>query len=587
MERHIRRLPPDTTGKIAAGEVIERPVNAVKELLENAFDASSSRISIAVEEGGRRSIRIEDDGTGIPASELPLAAQNYSTSKIAGIRDLERITTLGFRGEALASIRAVARLTLRSRDASEDIGREISWRGEEVVRDEPAVMKPGTVVIAEDLFHNLPARKKFLSSDAAEIRRITTLVQSYALAWPHVALSLSHNGRELLSYPSSDFATRVEMVFGPSVFPVMRAFEGSEGRLNVHGYTTLPSVTRGNRSMQFLFVNGRLVRDRLLGHAVRQAYQSLIPGDRFPLTVLLLEALPSSIDINVHPTKSEVRFASEREVHSLVSGAVREAVRGTTISFRDKVESVYRAIHPDRPPTVERHREPADRVPPSGMENDLSGPGGEWLFREAPEPLLDAPDAEKGPQEGRLYWQLHDSYIMIQIRGGMVIIDQHAAHERVLFDAARSSVGGGSPVMQSLLFPATIELSAEEYDRYETVSQVLPGLGFEVEPFGVRAIIIRAIPAGVKNWNDGALLRDILDDLGGASPAVDDLLKSYACRAAVKAGEPLSTAEMESLTDKLFATEFPFTCPHGRPTMLRVDLRELERRFHRTPGSER
>ncbi|MDD3642889.1 MAG: DNA mismatch repair endonuclease MutL, partial [Candidatus Krumholzibacteria bacterium] len=285
VERHIKRLPADTTGKIAAGEVIERPVNAVKELLENALDASASRVSISVEEGGRRSIRVEDDGTGIPAAELALAAENYSTSKIGLISDLDRITTLGFRGEALASIRAVARLTIRSRDASEEIGREIRWRGEEVLGDEPAVMKPGTTVIVEDLFHNLPARKKFLSSDASEIRRITSLVQSYALAWPEVSLSLSHNGREILSYPSCSFAERVEMVFGSSVFPGLRAFEGSDGGMRVRGYTTLPSVTRGNRSMQFLFVNGRLVRDRLLGHAVRQAYHSLIPGDRFPMTV--------------------------------------------------------------------------------------------------------------------------------------------------------------------------------------------------------------------------------------------------------------------------------------------------------------
>lgn len=586
-KQRIRRLPPETTGKIAAGEVIERPVNAVKELLENALDASASRVSISVDEGGRRAIRVEDDGTGIPSAELPLAAESYATSKIGLISDLGRITTLGFRGEALASIRAVARLTIRSRDTSEEVGREMRWDGGIQLRDEPAVMKPGTEVIVEELFHNLPAREKFLSSDAAEVRRITALVQSYALAWPDVSLVLSHNGREILSYPACSFAERAEMVFGSSVFPGMRAFEGEEGGMRVHGYTTIPSVTRGNRSMQFLFVNGRPVKDRLLAHAVRQAYQSLVPADRFPMTVLLLEIAPSSIDVNVHPTKAEVRFASEREVHRLVSAVVREAVRGTTVSFRDKVESVYRAIYPDRPQGRDRARETDAQQPLTGFEEGIPGRGGEWLFREAPEPLLGTGGEDAAPAGTGLYWQLHDSYIMIQIRGGMVVIDQHAAHERVLFDTARAAVEKETPVMQSLLFPSTIELSVDEYACFEAVAPMMPRLGFEVEPFGARAVIVRAIPAGVRNWNDGALLREILGDLGGPSPAVDEVLRSFACRSAVKAGEPLSAAEMEALTDQLFATEFPFTCPHGRPTMLRVDLRELERRFHRTQGSGR
>lgn len=584
----IRRLSSDTSGKIAAGEVIERPVNVVKELLENALDASASRIVITAQGGGRELIRVEDDGIGIPVAELPLAAENYSTSKIGNIADLERIATLGFRGEALASIRCVSRLTIRSREISEDVGREIYWRDGVVAEDAPAVMNPGTVATVAELFHNLPARRKFLSSDASEIRKIASLVQSYGLAYPHVSVTLSHQGREILSYPACNFAERTEMVFGSSVFPGLRFLEYSDGEMRITGYASLPSVTRGNRSMQFVFINGRLVRDRTIAHALRQAYQSTIAADRFPLAVLKLELPPAALDINVHPTKAEVRFASEHNVHRLVSNAVRDALRGTTVSFRDKVESVYRAIFPG---DSERESAPArsNRHPEQTVaeRGDFGRSTGGWLFRESPEPLLENLDLEQASKPGRLYWQLHRSYIMIQIRGGMVIIDQHAAHERILFDEARRAVEAETPVVQSLLFPATIDLSPEEYERFEKVTPLLPKLGFETEPFGMRSIIVRGIPAGIRNWNDGTLLREILSDIGGAATALDEVLRSFACRSAVKAGERLGVEEMESLSDRLFATEFPFTCPHGRPTMLRVDLNELERRFHRSPGTDR
>ncbi len=578
----IQKLAPETTGKIAAGEVVERPFNVVKELVENALDASATRIVLEIEGGGKRSIRIDDDGTGIAAGDIPMAVENYSTSKISKIEDIFRVRSLGFRGEALASINAVSRMTIRSMEEGMEVGREVRWAGGEQREDRPLVRKVGTEIIVEDLFFNLPARRKFLSSDASETRRIVSAIQGFALAWPGTAFVMRSNGRELLSFPAGTLEERVEMVLGPSVFPHLKPFSKSDGSLEVSGYVSMPSLTKGNRSSQFMFVNGRYVRDKLIGHAVRQAYQSIIPGDRFPVVVLMLETPPEMLDVNVHPSKAEVRFENERDVHRLVSSAVREALEDRTISFRDKVESVYRSIFPE-----DNSSDTPAGKDPQGISRTAEPGRSDWLFQESPRPLFEKDGGgAHGQTSTGLYWQLHDSYIMIEIRGGMVIIDQHAAHERILYDKARRNLEGEKAIVQSLLFPATIELSPDEYDSFEKIVDTLPGLGFEAEPFGMRTIIVRGIPAGVRNWDDGRLLRTILADLGRGLPATDSILRSFACHSAVRAGERLTLEEMESLTDQLFATEFPFTCPHGRPTMLRVEMRELEKRFQRTPGTE-
>jgi len=578
----IKKLAPETTGKIAAGEVVERPFNVVKELVENALDASATRIVLEIEGGGKRSIRIDDDGSGIAAADMTAAVENYSTSKISTIDDIYRVRSLGFRGEALASINAVSRMTIRSMEEGADVGREIRWVAGDLREDRPYARTIGTEIIVEDLFFNLPARKKFLSSDASETRRIISAVQGFALAWPGTAFLMRSNGREVLSFPAGTLEERVEMVLGASVSPHLKHFSKTDGRLEASGYASMPSMTRGNRSSQFIFVNGRSVRDRLLGHAVRQAYQSIISGDRFPIVVLMLEIPPEMLDVNVHPAKAEVRFQNERDVHRLVSSAVREILEERTISFRDKVESVYRSIFPD-----ETSAGSSGDESPAGTSRTAEPARSDWLFQESPRPLFDEDrGGARSQMSTGLYWQLHESYILIEIRGGMVIIDQHAAHERILYDKARRNIEGEKAVVQSLLFPATIELSPDEYDSFEKIADTLPGLGFEVEPFGMRTVIVRGIPAGVKNWDDGRLLRSILSDLGRGLPAVDSILRSFACHSAVRAGERLTLEEMESLTDQLFATEFPFTCPHGRPTMLRVEMRELEKRFQRTPGTE-
>jgi DNA mismatch repair protein MutL len=583
----IQKLSPEVSSKIAAGEVIERPSNVVKELIENSLDAGSTKISIDLVDGGKSLIRMEDNGAGVPSSELPLAAQSFSTSKIARIDDISRVITLGFRGEALASIRTVSQFTIRSRSKAEDIGREMKYRGDELVSDAPCVKNPGTETIVENLFFNLPARKKFLRSGASELRRIVAILQGYAFAFPETSFTLRDNGRDILSYPSSNLNERVEIVLGVELFGHLLPVRYGSGHMRVHGFSSTPDLTRANRYMQFHFVNRRYVKDRILAHAVNQAYQSLIPRDRFPAVVLFLDIPPEEVDVNVHPTKAEVRFRNEGEIHRLVVESLDAALKGKSTSFAVAVESAYRSIFPGAaggaPPAYDEGR-PGD-LPSNGSEGQGTGPEileseKTFLFHEAPLSLFSDEGAQGIFAPGKLYWQLHESFILIQIRGGMVIIDQHAAHERILFDAARSSADGGKAAVQSLLFPATVELSPDEYQRYEELSSVIASLGFEIEPFGLRSIIVRGIPAGVRNWSDGRLLEEILG--GEGRSGADDFLKTYACRAAVKAGTTLSVEEMESLADQLFATDLPYTCPHGRPTMLRVSLSELERRFART-----
>ncbi len=574
----IRRLRPEVSSRIAAGEVIERPASVCKELIENSLDAEASRITVEIVNGGRSSIRVSDDGSGIPSDQVPLAVNNFSTSKISHIEDMSRLSTLGFRGEALASIRAVSRLRIATRSAGEEAGREMEWRGNELLGDVPIARTPGTDVFVEDLFHNMPARKKFLSSPAAELRRISSLVQSFALAFPTISFSMNDEGRELFVYSASDVAQRVEAIFGPTSFERLVAFEERSGQLSISGFLSQPDMTRGNRTLQFYFVNGRIIRDRLLSHAVHQAYHSLIPRDKYPMLVLFLDVPPEGLDVNVHPAKAEIRFRDERDVHRLVQSSIRSALGAQNHSFKDKVQSVYQAIFPGG-----KEREEGQEAAPE-YAHESRGEQLEWFFKESPMSIF-----EEGPEQhivtsGGLYWQLHESFILIQIRGGMVIVDQHAAHERILFDAMKRGIEEAHRVVQPLLFPATLELTPEEYERFEELQDLLPSLGFDAEPFGPRSIIVRGIPAGVRNWNDGQLLQQILSDEGGD---LDAFLKSFACHSAVRAGTSLTTEEMESLTDQLFATEFPFTCPHGRPTMLRLGTAELERRFQRTAKSEK
>ena len=609
--RSIRLLDPGCVERIAAGEVLERPASAVKELVENALDAGATRVRVSIRRGGLEEIVVDDDGHGVPARELPLAIERHATSKIGGSGDLASVLSFGFRGEALASIASVSRFSLRSRARSEEVGGRIDVVDGRIDRREPVSRHVGTTVVARELFHNVPVRKEFLKSEGAERRAVTQVVTAIALSHPSTAIRLEADGAVVLDLPAAlDLETRVHGVFGSSVAERLRRFEGEAAGLRVEGLTSLPTYTRGNRTGQYVFVNRRPVWDKGLAHAISAAYRDVIPAGRFPLIVLFLDLPPARVDVNVHPTKAEVRLRDEGAAHELV----RHAVRGALDLNQEPPEETTAAPSGETPaePTLspeERQRARLEELVESAVNAPTEGyaRGPQWS-RQHPSPSLFESE-QVGEKPGsfqpsgapvdpgmaaaiatvasgtELYWQLHNTFILTQIRGALVIVDQHNSHERILYDQSRRALEGQTPAIQHLLFPTTLDLSPDELSTYEVHHGDLERVGFLTEPFGGQTILVRGIPSGLRNWNDGALLRDVLADLGDAGNSGNDpreaILASMSCHGAIRAGEKLTMPEMQSLMDRLFATDQPYSCPHGRPTLIRIGLPELERRFGR------
>ena len=605
----IQVLDLHTINKIAAGEVIERPASVVKELLDNALDARATRITIDLEAGGRRLIRVTDDGTGLAPDDLPLAIVNHATSKLSQIEDLFRIHSLGFRGEALASIGSVSRLSITSRQPEAEVAARIEVIDGVADAVRPVAAPPGTTVTAAELFYNTPARREFLRSPVAERRAILDLACTYALAFPELRLLLRDDGRELLDLrPAASLRERVADVLGRPLEQNLADVELERDAVRLVGVASKPPYGRNNRSQQFTFVNGRPVRDRTLSFAISHAYQRSMEHDRFPVVVLFLTLPGEQVDVNVHPTKREVRFRDERAIHSLVAGALRQAVGTPDFTERDRLPQPAAAMSMFRPwtePGAARDAATAGVIAPqpglwSAPRSPLPAlPLGAALEPESDTPWTSGPDtgaarvaetAERRSEstaDDALYWQLHNGYVLVQIKGGLVMVDQHAAHERVLFDRAVAALEGRAPAVQRLLFPITLELSVRQFAAFEDATALLEQLGFQLRPFGGRAILVEGIPAEIQNWDEGAVLLGMLDDLAENRdtkrlPLRDKVLATYACRAAIMIGKKLGVGEMRALMDQLFATTLPYTCPHGRPTLLRIGLDDLARRFQRT-----
>jgi DNA mismatch repair protein MutL len=589
----IRVLDGASIDRIAAGEVIERPASVIKELVENALDAGASQIKIDVLEGGLASIVVEDNGHGIPFRELPLAFERHATSKIASAADILQVGTFGFRGEALASIAAVSRCEMISRTDAEEVGGRISLIGGKSDRREPAPRNRGTTITVTDLFFNTPARRKYMSAEAAEKRAIVAMVTTLALAHPELRWQLRADGQALLDLlPAADLPSRARDLLGESVAKHLAKFEREEGGFSVGGLASRPTWTRGNRSQQFIYANRRPIQSAALQHAITLAYREVIPAGRHPVVILFLQIPLGEIDVNVHPAKTEVRLLLERRVFALVKSALQEG-----LSLR---EAAAEADFATTGVTLEgmRDREhPVDLAGVAAAESDflrrhfVHGTGSRPAAAEpAQNELFGAPThtlADTTPYAAAPFWQLHRTYILTQIRGGLVIIDQHNSHERILYNEAQRALaaGGGGAPTQQLLFPVHLELTPEQVQTFQAHGHELEYLGFAIEPFGGQSILVQGIPASLKNWSEGRLLLDILDDLAQNASSGDasrrDLLASYACHAAVRAGELLSVPEMQSLVDQLFATDLPLSCPHGRPTLIQFTLEDLEKRFGR------
>ena len=657
----IRILPDQVANKIAAGEVVERPASVVKELLENSLDAGATEVRVEVESGGRRLIRIADDGCGMLRDDALLAFERHATSKLRDVKDLLSISTLGFRGEALPSIASVSRLLLETRSEDETTGTRIEIAGGKMLRCEETALGRGTVITVRDLFYNVPARRKFLRTEPTELAHIASLVTHYSLAHPSKTFRLSTGPTELLNVtPVDTMQERVYQVFGSQVLedlveiglrekeilmpqpsaPPSEAIaeyrrepdEPPTRVFRLSGFFSRPQVQKANRNSIYIFVNGRLIRDRLLLHAISSAYHNLMPPSAYPFALLFLECDAEEVDVNVHPSKTEVRFRHGSFVHDFVRDTLRErlmesrpapsfspAPRAASASSAQPAAglpySEFSQMLENEPPAGASFVEPASAAGPPLPEFTLrpSAPPALRLDFSAP-PLEVAPGP---PPSGKLMrrldahgefpadalppsetsltsltdlrplGQIHESFIIAAGRDGLWIIDQHVAHERILFEQVMKQRAAGRVEMQRLLMPLILQLTPEQQIDYARIADELHAAGFETEPFGNRTIAVKAAPAAIGAADLEKVLFEILEiaegELRGAS--LDDLRRnicaSIACRAAIKINMRLDAAKMEWLLRALAATDCPMSCPHGRPIALHYSTREVLKAFHR------
>ena len=605
----IRQLPDTLINQIAAGEVVERPASVVKELVENALDAGAFRIDIDLEEGGVRLIRIRDDGAGIVADELPLAIARHATSKIASLDDLEGVTTLGFRGEALPSIASVSRFALISRRADAAHGSSLEVEGGRVGEITPKPHPQGTTVEVRDLFFNVPARRKFLRAERTELGHIEEWLRQLALARPDVELRVSHNGRasrrwkgeaDMVSVAGLSNA-RLNETLGEEFARHALRIDHSAAGLRLHGWIAQPAYNRASADQQYLYVNGRSVRDRSIAHAVKQAYADVLFHGRQPAYVLFLELDPRRVDVNVHPAKHEVRFRDARLLHDFVFRTLHEALAetraghapGSGVAGASAAAGFEGLVGAE--PTVWPHHHRASLQAPLGLQIEETRAGYAALYGApalAPQATLPASNEATLPPLGYAIAQLHGIYILAETAEGLIVVDMHAAHERIGYEKLKQAHDGEGLRAQPLLVPATLAVSEREADTAEREAQTLSVLGFDVTRSGPQSLTLRSVPALLAHGGVEALLRDVLADLrdqgdtsfaGGnrVAAARDELLSTMACHGAVRANRRLSVPEMNALLREMEATERSGQCNHGRPTWARFTLPEIDRWFLR------
>ena len=637
----IKVLPDSLANKIAAGEVVERPSSVVKELLENALDAGARSINIEVEAGGKRLIRIVDDGEGMTRDDAIIAFERHATSKLRTADDLEAINTLGFRGEALPSIASVSRLFLRTKTARDTEGTEVEFNGGKLVAVRDIAWPGGAEVEVRDLFFNIPARRKFLKSDATESFHIANLVQHYALANPQLSFLLVGNGRDVIRVAAArSLNERAYQVLGGALLDKLVEINREANGLKVLGFVSNPQEQRSSRDAQYLFINRRFVRDQLIGRALSEAYRSMMPSGTYPAAVLFIEAPPTEVDVNVHPAKTEVRFLHEGAVLAFVRDAVAEALRSTqpitqvpgvsragagegrswgpeertsggegewksvrTAEWSGKAEeprsgggasSDDRRLHEVNGVQVERREliEQANAIYADRLDADRKPVTERDCATDSRLPGSQATPLERNTLPGfghgiKPLGQIRDSYIVATDEEGLLLVDQHVAHERVLFEQFRDARQARAAGLQPLLIPATLDLSPSEAEAFSIVEGELENIGIETMRLSGRTVAIKTAPAGLGAGDVLAVVREVLtvverERRGSTLESIrDGIAAELACKAAIKVNMPLTSEKMQWLIDELMKTQNPMTCPHGRPIMMRMGLRDIERGFKR------
>jgi len=594
MPNKIHILPEDIANRIAAGEVVERPASVAKELIENSVDAGSDRILIEITAGGKESLRVSDNGGGMSRDDALLALERHATSKIQNLDDLKGLLTHGFRGEALPSIAAVSRLTLETRVAEAIEGTRVDVVGGRV-RDVSAIGRgPGTTITLHGLFFNVPARRKFLKGVDTEFRHIVNAVTAMAMAYPEIGFDLKHNGRPVLQLPRAGFARRAERVFGVRYGKDAIGVESSASGIAVRGFVGKPETARKSGAQHVLIVNHRWVQHKAIAHAVYEGYGGLLPKGLAPSYCLCLSIDPGRVDVNVHPSKREVRFADERLIYATITRAVQQALRGEDLIPELNDEAV--AAMPEGT-QVSVAENPMAYQPKVGGEPQMALPltvrasqGGAGAAHDDVEAVAEEDMARVS------VWQLHSKYILAHIKNGLIAIDQQVAHQRILYERAIENMHARPATSQRMLFPLTLAFGVKEIHLVREAMPLLEKMGFGIRDFGGNTVVVDAIPIGLRAWQDGQLLRDMIRDMAEAeqatavpppgqdrqiAPQEHRLASSYAWHTSIRTGEGLATEEMRALIDQLFATREPFIGPYGRPTLIKIGLDEIDNRFRR------
>ena len=587
----IKALSEDLRNKISAGEVVERPASVVKELIENSLDADSTEILIVIEKGGHQTIQVRDNGIGIPSEQLTASIMRYHTSKIETVDDLYSINTLGFRGEALSSISSVSEMSILSNNGIDE-GAELIVENGRTGEIQPAASLRGTTITIRDLFYNTPARKKFLKTPRTELRKIVDIVRCFGLAFPEVEFKLISDNRTIFHIMPEPLEIRINNLLDPTYSRNLLQLNMTKGDYSFSGFVGNLNLVRSRPGEQYLFLNRRFIKDRLLNRSVYNAYESLIKRGEFPFFVINLIIPNDQIDVNVHPMKTQVRFKDEWRVFNVLKSCVNEAlssildtVPGFDISFQQKNDG-YSLNKPFRLPNETVPSDPNQSTVDLQISNSITPSRGN--IQRAREYVSQLAESTSDAQEGiatENIWQVHKKYIISEINSGLVIIDQHVAHERVLYEEALKAFESTSLASQTLLFPETIAFSHDDFDSLLDILPYLEKIGFKIKKKDETSIRIDAIPSEMALGNEKNVIREILDNFlkeqKKYSSFQEGLAAMFACKAAIKAGDSLMREEMQELINRLFSTKHPYYCPHGRPIIVQMSLDELDSRFER------
>lgn len=595
----IKLLPLDLTNKIAAGEVVERPASVVKELLENSLDAGATQITIVAKDGGRALIQVVDNGSGMNREDAQLAFQRHATSKIATAEDLEAIQTLGFRGEALASIASVSQITMKTMEPGATEATVVEFEGGTQTDVGIAAGTPGTSIAVKNIFFNTPGRRKFVKSATAEYRQILTVVNRFCVGYPAIYFTFVHNDEIILDMPpASSLEERVFTLYGSRMRDALVTLHDQGPACQISGVLGKQSTVRSSRGEQFLFLNSRYISDRSLNHAIISGYGEILAHGGFPFYAVFLQVDPTRVDVNVHPSKMEVKFADDRLIYALLRNAVKQTLNSNAVipvanDFARAIPVMTWPAAPEMPASGQSSDSSHAPFPPPDFRAKHPG---RQLGLELPRPQPPATENSvelTSEAQNKLYertnvWQVHNRYIFSQIPAGLVIIDQHVAHERILYEQALEAFTKQEPASQRLLFPIVIEFNAEDFEIANEILPFLAKIGFALKPFGHRTLLLEGVPPGARystNLQDGKVILQIIDEYKRGKREKleirENIAASFACHSAIRSGDRLTLASMNALIDQLFATKAPYFCPHGRPVIVNIPLEELDKRFGR------